>query len=125
MYPVISLMSLSGWELAQYMGILDALVGGLLGYIVVFVGLALLMVVIMGVGKLMVSAQSKAPSPDCQAPVATTSSSTAIPAAPGSAGQVKLYDVPDKEAALLMAIVADKMGKPLNELRFKSIKEVK
>jgi len=24
-----------------------------------------------------------------------------------------------------MAIVADKMGKPLNELRFKSIKEVK
>ena len=47
------------------------------------------------------------------------------PAAPGSAGPVKLYDVEPKTAAMLMAIVADKMGKPLNELRFISIKEVK
>ena len=29
------------------------------------------------------------------------------------------------QAAMLMAIVADKMGKPINELRFISIKEVK
>lgn len=47
-----------------------------------------------------------------------------IPAAPGSAGQLKLHDVEPKTAAMLMAIVADKMGKPLNELRFISIKEV-
>ena len=45
--------------------------------------------------------------------------------APGSAGKLKLYDVEPKTAAMLMAIVADKMGKPLNELRFISIKEVK
>ena len=45
--------------------------------------------------------------------------------APGSAGELKLHDVEPKTAAMLMAIVADKMGKPLNELRFKSIKEVK
>ena len=45
--------------------------------------------------------------------------------APGSAGQLKLYDTPPKTAAMLMAIVADKLGKPLNELRFISIKEVK
>ena len=44
---------------------------------------------------------------------------------PGTAGEVKLFDVADKEAAMLMAIVANKLGKPLNELRFKSIKEVK
>ena len=37
---------------------------------------------------------------------------------------VKLHDVPPKTAAMLMAIVADKTGKPLNELRFISIKEV-
>ena len=48
-----------------------------------------------------------------------------IPAAPGSAGQIKLHDVPPKTAAMLMAIVAEKTGKPLNELRFISIKEVK
>lgn len=46
------------------------------------------------------------------------------PAAPGSAGQVKLHSVEPKTAAMLMAIVADKLGKPLNELRFISIKEV-
>ena len=45
--------------------------------------------------------------------------------APGTAGQLKTYDVPPKTCAMLMAIVADKMGKPLNELRFISIKEVK
>ena len=55
------------------------------------------------------------------APVAPAAAATA----PGSAGGVKLYDVPPKTAAMLMAIVADKMGKPLNELRFISIKEVK
>ena len=47
-----------------------------------------------------------------------------LPKAPGSAGQLKLHNVEPKTAAMLMAIVADKMGKPLNELRFLSIKEV-
>ena len=47
------------------------------------------------------------------------------PKAPGTAGQLKLHDVEPKTAAMLMAIVADKMGKPINELRFISIKEVK
>ena len=46
------------------------------------------------------------------------------PAAPGSAGQIKLHGVEPKTAAMLMAIVANKMEKPLNELRFVSIKEV-
>ena len=45
-------------------------------------------------------------------------------AAPGAAGQLKLHNVEPKTAAMLMAIVADKLGKPLNELRFISIKEV-
>ena len=45
--------------------------------------------------------------------------------APGSAGELKLHDVEPKTAAMLMAIVADKLGKPLNELRFISIKEEK
>ena len=46
------------------------------------------------------------------------------PTAPGSAGELKLHNVEPKIAAMLMAIVADKLGKPLNELRFISIKEV-
>ena len=47
------------------------------------------------------------------------------PKAPGSAGEVKLYDVEPRTAAMLMAIVADTMGVPLNELRFISVREVK
>jgi 3-oxoacyl-ACP reductase-like protein len=46
------------------------------------------------------------------------------PKAPGTAGQLKLHDVEPKTAAMLMAIVADKLQKPINELRFISIKEV-
>ena len=42
-----------------------------------------------------------------------------------SAGSVKRYDVPDKTAAMLMAIVADELKAPLNELRFVSIREIK
>ncbi len=48
-----------------------------------------------------------------------------LPTAPGSAGHLKLHDVEPKTAAMLMAIVADKLQKPINELRFVSIKEVK
>ena len=44
--------------------------------------------------------------------------------APGSAGMLKLHGTDPKVAAMLMAIVADKLQKPLNELRFISIKEV-
>ncbi len=57
----------------------------------------------------------------------TESSPEEAPAivAPGAAGELKLHDVDPKTAAMLMAIIADKLGKPLNELRFISIKEVK
>ena len=111
------------------MPITDAAVTAVLGYAVVFVGLVLLMWVIVLLGKVMVS-RIKAPSAagvsaDAASASAAPAARAEAPAAPGSAGEVKLFDVPDRDAAMLMAIVADKMGKPLNELRFKSIKEVK
>lgn len=111
---------------AGKMGIGDAGIAAVLGYAVVFFGLVLLMCVIILMGKAMAGAQSKASAPaPAQAPAPAAPAAPCAPPAPGSAGQVKLFDVPDKEAAMIMAIVADKMGKPLNELRFKSIKEVK
>ena len=92
----------------------------LLGYAVVFVGLIALMAVIMIVGKIMV-AKKTAPA----AAPAPASAPKAVPAlATGTAGECKLYNVGDREAAMLMAIVANKLGKPLNTLRFKSMKEV-
>ena len=108
-------------------GILDAGIVALLGYAVVFFGLILLMIVVILLGKAFVAAENKKEAPKAAAPVVEAApAAPAVPqAAPGSAGQLKLHDVPPKTAAMLMAIVADKMGKPLNELRFISIKEVK
>ena len=107
----------------------EAGVTGLLGYAVVFLGLFLLMVVVSIMGKAMAGEKKEAPkAAPAPAPVAAPVAAPAAPAgneAPGSAGQLKLYDTPDRDAAMIMAIVADQMGKPLNELRFKSIKEVK
>lgn len=109
----------------------EAGIAAVLGYAVVFFGLVLLMCVVIIMGKAMASSRERATAPTAKAPAPEASTASAAPVAPsappapGSAGEVKLFDVPDKEAAMIMAIVAEKMGKPLNELRFKSIKEVK
>ena len=108
--------------------IANAGIVALLGYGVVFFGLILLMCVITILGKSFQAAEAKqkaaaAAAPAAEAPAAAPAV-TAEPA-PGSAGKLKLHDVEPKTAAMLMAIVADKMGKPINELRFISIKEVK
>lgn len=95
----------------------------LLGYAVVFVGLIALMAVIMIVGKIMVA--KKAAPAAAPAAAAPAPAPKAVPAlAAGTAGECKFYNVGDREAAMLMAIVANKLGKPLNTLRFKSMKEV-
>lgn len=111
----------------------DAAIVAIFGYVVVFVGLILLMCVLYITGAVFKSREVKAqakktaeiqqieansvedePKPEVKAELAK-----------GSAGHIKLYNVPDKEAAMIMAIVADKMQTPLNELHFISIKEVK
>ena len=112
-------------------GIGDAAIVALLGYAVVFFGLILLMGVITVMGKIFMAKDKKAAAkkvastaaPVAAAPVAAAPAAPQL--APGSAGQLKLYDVEPKTAAMIMAIVANQMGKPLNELRFISIKEVK
>ena len=107
-------------------GILDAGIIALLGYAVVFFGLILLMIVVTVMGKIFMAKDKKAaaaaPAPVAAAPAAPAADA---PTAPGSAGKLKLHDVEPKTAAMIMALVADKMGKPINELRFISIKEVK
>ena len=105
-------------------GIGEAGVYALLGYGMVFFGLILLMIVVMIMGKIFTAKKETPAAAPAAAPVAAPAPVEA-PVAPGVAGQLKTYDVEPKTCAMLMAIVADKMGKPLNELRFISIKEVK
>ncbi len=120
-------MFLTG-TISENLGLLEAGIIALLGYAVVFFGLILLMLVITALGKSFTtkSKANVASAPAAPAPAAAPVAAPAEPvAAPGSAGKLKLHDVEPKTAAMLMAIVANKMGKPLNELRFTSIKEVK
>ena len=118
----------------ENIGILDAAIVAVLGYVVVFFGLILLQMVVVAMGKIFMAKDKKAAAKAAAAgealaavPVAAPAAAAPAesPAAPGTAGQLKLHDVNPKTAAMIMAIVADKMGKPLNELRFISIKEVK
>ena len=100
----------------------DAGVYALLGYAMVFFGLVLLMTVVTIIGKCFIAADKKRKAQEAKTvvePIAVEE-----PVAPGTAGDLKLHNVEPKIAAMLMAIVADKMGKPLNELRFLSIREV-
>ena len=97
-------------------------VTALLGYGVVFFALVLLMAVLLIMGAVMRRKSAAAPAAqEAPAPAAEKSA----PLAPGSAGDVKLYDTDPRTAAMLMAIVADELQTPLNELRFISIREIK
>ena len=110
---------------ADKIGIGEAAVYAILGYVVVFFGISLLMFVVMAMGKAFIAKDRKAAAAKAAAAPTAAPAEAPKPTAPGSAGELKLHDVEPKIAAMLMAIVADKMGKPLNELRFISIKEVK
>ncbi|MBR3293166.1 MAG: OadG family protein [Oscillospiraceae bacterium] len=102
-----------------------------LGYLVVFLGIVMLMLVVMLMSRIMIVSKAKAAK---TAPVkAVDIPADAIPltgpqaaiTAPGTAGELKLYDTEPRDAAMIMAILADSLGKPLNELRFLSIREIK
>ena len=99
-----------------------------LGYSVLGMSIVfLVLIMLIGVIALMDKAinrskpEEAAPVPAVNAPMPTPKSANP---APGTAGELKLYNVEERDAAMVMAIVADKLGKPLNELRFISIREV-
>ncbi len=104
------------------LGVGPAAILAVLGYAVVFFGIILLMIVISVMGKIFIAKEKKAAKNAAPVEAAPEAPKTT---APGAAGELLLHDVEPKTAAMLMAIVADKIGKPLNELRFISIKEVK
>ena len=116
-------------ENVKEMSIGDAAITAVFGCCVVLCGLIFLLIVLYCTGAYFKSKNAKesanAEAAKKAVPETAPEAEKELPLAPGSAGHVKLFDVPDKEAAMIMAIVADKMQKPLNELHFISIKEVK
>lgn len=115
---------------ADAISIPDALLVSLIGFTIVFAVLVVLMAVIKIITAA-VSAMEKKPEPVAAVPQASIAPAAPLPdpnagkiPAPGSLGECDLHAVDDKTAAMLMAIVADEMKAPLNELRFISIQEV-
>lgn len=100
----------------------ETLQAAAIGMGIVFLALACLILVmwlLARVTKLLDKRTAKAiDAPPANVPV----TATMVPA-PGSLGDVDLHGVDDKTAAMIMAIVADELKTPLNELRFHSIRE--
>ena len=101
--------------------LIEALYILVLGMVIVFAVLFILMGTIALMRKLIGASGS-----DTQTSKIETAVAAAQPVqlAPGSCGSVRLLDVPDRTGAMVMALVADKLQTPLNELRFISIKDV-
>ena len=118
------------------MSVFEAFGMSILGFALVFVVLVVLMMVIYLQYKI-ISLFSGKKAPETVIPQAVAAPAAASPVAsaplaapaqfveaPGSSGEITLYNIDDKTAAILMAIVADELKTPLNQLKFKSIKEI-
>lgn len=132
-------MLLSGViEKSQHIKVVDALLLAVIGIVIVFVVLIALMLVVWAMGKIFDGSEKlQAEHPEWGEKIKSVKSKMmfwkkpapapapqAEPVASGTCGELKLINTDERDAAMIMAIVADSTGTPLNELRFKSIKKV-
>ena len=117
---------------ATYVTLSESILLSIVGFGVVFLALGLLAVFITIMAKIVSNINAKnAPQKSeekaaAPAPAAPAKDPNKVPLPETtSQGQCDLHNVSDRDAALIMAIVADKLDAPLNTLVFKSIKEVK
>lgn len=106
-------------EVAEEIGIGEALGISLLGISIVFIVLVLLMAIIFVMSKVIRLMNKK----DMKNKEVVLESAPVAPPAKGSCGDLTLVKVSERDAAMIMAIVADQLKTPINELRFISIKE--
>ncbi len=119
----------------------DAILLALIGIVIVFIVLIALMLIISLMGKIFDGSEKlQAEHPEWNEKIQSAKKKMMFwkkeekseeepkesnaPLAKGSCGELKLINTTEREAAMIMAIVADETGTPLNELRFKSIKRV-
>lgn len=97
----------------------EALAVSLIGIVTVMVILAVIAVLIILVSKCIRAIEAKVNEPTFKISPAVSS---AVPTEKASQGQVELIDTDEKTAAVIMAVVANKTGIPLERLSFKSIR---
>lgn len=122
---------------SEFISFGDSLVLSGVGFLIVFMALAALAVFIILLAKSINKKKAPAletsnPAPQKPVPAAPVIAPSPAPVlgkvalpATTSMGSCDLHNVSERDAALIMAIVADKLNAPLNTLLFKSIKEVK
>ena len=122
MNPVIQLAV----ERGQKLSIAEMFMNAGIVILVVFGVLLLMFILISLSGKIMeaLTKAGKKEDPAKAAPAVAAPAAAAAPEEIFSSGSLKLKDCDEKTAAMIMAIVADDTGIPLNELVFKSIKLV-
>ncbi len=108
------------------MPLTDALATSVIGIITVIAILAVIAVLIILVSKVIRAVENTAKKKAPEAPVAVAPAAPAgVPMPAGmNQGELELINTDEKTAAVIMAIVSDKSGIPLNRLSFKSIKLV-
>lgn len=108
--------------------VLEQLPTAITGFVVVLSMLAVIAVAILIFSKVMsafTGKKSAEKSPAVAAPAAPATAPAGSPLpADTSAGSLDLVDVDEKTAAVIMAIVSNESGIPLNRLAFKSIKKM-
>ena len=111
------------------LSLLDALMAALMGFVIVFIMLAVLWGIIAVISHAMTGAAHH-PVASCAPTSAAAPLTYAAHAAPPSMAtppvipQTALVGITDTEAACVMAIVSHETGIPLDQLVFKSIKAV-
>lgn len=127
----------------DHLKVTDALLLALIGIVVVFIVLILLMLIVSLVGKIFDGSEKlKEKHPEWNDKLQNFKAKMTFwkkdkdkdekvpeeaqeqPLAKGTCGELKLINTDERDAAMIMAIVADQTNTPLNELRFKSIKRV-
>lgn len=109
------------------MPLTDALATSVIGITTVICILAVIAVLIILVSKVIRAIEGAASKKSAPAPVAApvTAAPAGVPMPAGmNQGELELVNTDEKTAAVIMAIVSDKSGIPLNRLSFKSIKLV-
>lgn len=117
----------------KYITIGEALNISITGIVVVMLVLALLAVLVLllskgiraveGVAKKKSGKKADSAASEAKAETPSKPIGTALPES-ASAGDLDLYNVDEKTAAVIMAIVSNESGIPLNRLLFKSIKAI-
>ena len=112
------------------MTFIDACLYSVTGLLVVFFALILLMAIIRIMTAVGDSAEKKAALASASAAPAAAAAPAAEPAKAEKPGpkytrELKLWDTDPRDAAMIMAIVAETTQIPLNQLQFLSIKEIK